>query len=212
MPISIEVLQMMPVIVAAFAVGVVDMPSPSRTIFVGCVAIISSTLAHMVRRLEQAREDTARMLRRGGQEQAPPNGHAPQDSNAMMRAAARWGSDVLNSIAGGASGEFAVWSALPRINGNGRAAGNSSYAPSEAGSESELYGLGDGTDWVMNAARSVSTTPIGSERLEGARAQAVQNAVHMATVPEEGTPALSFGQLVRVPSSRPSGSPLRRHF
>ena len=207
MPIPIEVLQMLPVVVAAFAVGVVNMPSPSRTVFVGCIAIISSTLAHMVRRSEQARADTARMLRRGGEEQTRASGYAPQDSNAMMRAAAKWGADVLSSIAGGASGEHAVWSALPRINGNHRS--SSSSAPSEAGSEAELSGLGDGTDWVMQAARSVSTTPIVSDRLEGARATELRDVARMATVPEETVPVLQFGQLVRVAASRPSSSPIR---
>lgn len=201
---------MIPVLVAAFAVGVVDMPAPSRTIFVGCIAIISTTLAHMERRAQHTHERTVQLLRQHRHavdgEPVPVNGDSPREANAMMRAAARWGADVLSSIARGTSGEYAVWNALPRINGNGR----SRSAPSEAGSDvSDLAGLGEGSDWVMQAARSVSTTPIVREHLEGTRATELRNVARMATVPEDGALTLQFGQLVRVPASRPSGSPPR---
>lgn len=209
MPVPIEVLQTVPVISTAFAVGVAGLSPPSQVILVACMAVTSVTIAHMLRRTELAAERAIQALRmqRGEPEVVQPDAHSPPGSSAMMRAAARWGADVLSSIAGGASGEHAVAAALPRINGNHR-----NYAASEAGSEAsaqELSGFGDGgNDWVMHAARSVGTTPIVSDGLHGVRAQEVRNAARMASVPE-GRPSegLAFGQMVRVAAGRPASSP-----
>lgn len=157
-----------------------------------CASLIGLCLGEMMRRTEAA------AARIGDVHHV---GHG--DPQAAMRAAARWGSDVLGRVARGqAAAEAVAGAALVEM--------QEGQAPSEAGSavsEQELSGFHNGhnghdsrphSTWIHNALRSVTPTGDGVTPRDIAR---------MGTVPEDipyhGQP------LVAVPPVRRTHSPPR---
>jgi hypothetical protein len=132
----------------------------------GAMGVIGLCCGQMMRRTEAA----ARAIREVH--------HVGQgDPDTVMRAAARWGSDVLGRVARGeGAAEAVAGAALVEL-----AADQQSDAGS-AVSEHELHGLGasqqqNGSNWVHNALRSV--TPDASTGLSS------RDIARMGTVPED---------------------------
>jgi len=150
-----------------------------------CAGLIGLCLGKMMRRTEAAAQAVANVHHVGA-----------GDPQATMRAAARWGSDVLGRVARGEDAANAVAGAslVEMHEGDQRSEAGS------ATSEQELSGFnnnGQQSNWIHNALRSV--TPDAST---GLRARDI---ARMGTVPED---VPYHGQaLVAVPPARRSHSP-----
>ena len=195
--IPVHVLQGIPVI--ACMVGYLSTVGELKiSLLIASIALSMVALGEMVRRTEAAAAEVGRMAAQLANVHHVGNG----DPQATMRAAARWGSDVLGRVARGeAAAEAVAGAALMEMQEGDRV--------SEAGSaasEQELNGFwnchhinkGHHSSWIHNALRSVTPTVDGISPREVAR---------MGTVPEE---VPYHGQpLIAVPPVRRTHSPPR---
>lgn len=195
-----QVMHFIPVTMMAVVVGTSDGIEPWRAaLVVLTTALLVSALVIEMRATSEAVKRCERAMLMASHAAASLGNTSGADTD-VMRAAARWGADVLNAVAQGVPADQAVSRAVPRVvvGQNG-----SVYASSDAGSDvstAELDGLQSlGEDWMHRAHRSVTNTPI-----EGERAEAVRHACRMGSVPEE---VPYHGQML-VP--RAHHSPLRR--
>lgn len=166
---SLPVLQATPIFASIVVVVSLGVDPPWGGMVVACMAISCVAMGEMVRRTEAAMSACNRLAIPG-----------VDDPDAVMRASAAWGADVLRRVANGESAQCAVAGAIPRVR---------APVPSEVGSaasEQELNGFGQAIsgDWIAAAARSVGTTPVMAEQLEGMRSQELRDAARMAAVPE----------------------------
>ena len=164
--IPFAVLQTTPVLSSVVILQVSGFGYACGALIVLSVVLTVAALGELVRRAEAA-ADACRQL-------VQPDLDDPQE---VVRAAAKWGSEVLQRVADGETAEQAVAGAVPRMR-----------APSECGSavsEHELRGLdAAGSDWMMRAARGVGATPVLNTEMEGLRAAEVRAAARMSRVPE----------------------------
>lgn len=165
-------------------------PSPLRgVLIVACVTVASGALASLVERAEDAAAACRQMVQPG-----------VDDPDAVMRASARWGADVLSRVANGESAGQAVGGAMPRV--------RAGAAPSEAGSDDSLASVVGGTDLVARAClRDAAASPSVEvlEQIQREQRACRQNAARMAPVPERD---VEF-QYAIPPVLRPNASPPR---
>lgn len=168
-------------------------------------------LVELVRRAERAAERAEAAARRINPEFAVPG---RDTDSTVMRAAARWGADVLSAVASGSSGVDAVRRAVPRIGGRLHGVPEDR---TDAGSEVSTDELpqhvqADPNDWVARASQSVTPVPDLQRQLYEADARAAWQAAGAGTSGGvfisglHGTHSAMFQRPTAI-ASRPSHSP-----
>lgn len=131
-------------------------------------------IVELVRRAERAADRAEAAARQINPEYAVPG--VDSDST-VMRAAARWGADVLSAVANGRSGSEAVRRAIPRV-ALGAVPEDRQWDAGSEVSTDELPAVPvfDPNDWVARASHAVTPIPEVQRRIDEASNRAAWNA------------------------------------
>lgn len=152
---------------------------PWITFLVFCLGVLLA-LVELVKRAERAAARAEAAARQINPEYAVPG----QDSDTtVMRLAARWGADVLHSVANGASGVEAVRRAVPRIGGLRRVPEDDIGDTGSEVSTDELNmaSVSDPNDWIARASQSVTPVPDVQRGMDELSGRSVWNAAALSS-------------------------------
>lgn len=191
-PIPIQVLQIAP-IVGCILGYLSSIGTLNDSILFASVALVMIVFGEMVRRVEVAAAQVKAAVAQLG-EVHNVGGSNPQET---MRAAARWGSDVLGRVARGEEAAAAVAaSALVEMPNSNDGFSDTSSTSSEAEfSGFNMHEHRSHSSWIYNAVRSVTPDHVTSRDI-----------ARMATVPED---VPFYGQPLVDARPRACNSPIR---